>query len=158
MELRLLAHFSENPALLKAFREQIDIHRQTVAEIFAIHPELVTSEMRRQAKVVNFGIIYGMSPFGLAKQMGAPQRAASEFIQRYFARHSRVKAYQEEIVEAGRERGWVTTLLGRRRHLPHLQSANRLLRQEAERAAINTPLQGTGRTSSKRPCWRWKRP
>ena len=103
----------------------------------------MTSEMRRQAKVVNFGIIYGMSPFGLAKQMGAPQRAASEFIQRYFARHSRVKAYQEEIVEAGRERGWVTTLLGRRRHLPHLQSANRLLRQEAERAAINTPLQGT---------------
>ncbi|MGA7577415.1 MAG: DNA polymerase I [Desulfobaccales bacterium] len=143
MELRLLAHFSEDPALLKAFREQIDIHRQTAAEIFAIHPELVTSEMRRQAKVVNFGIIYGMSPFGLAKQMGAPQRAASEFIQRYFARHSRVKAYQEEIVEAGRERGWVTTLLGRRRHLPHLQSANRLLRQEAERAAINTPLQGT---------------
>ncbi len=143
MELRLLAHFSGDPALLKAFREQIDIHRQTAAEIFAIHPELVTSEMRRQAKVVNFGIIYGMSPFGLAKQMGAPQRAASEFIQRYFARHSRVKAYQEEIVEAGRERGWVTTLLGRRRHLPHLQSANRLLRQEAERAAINTPLQGT---------------
>ncbi|MGO9394641.1 MAG: DNA polymerase I [Desulfobaccales bacterium] len=143
MELRLLAHFSEDPALLKAFREQIDIHRQTAAEIFAIHPELVTSEMRRQAKVVNFGIIYGMSPFGLAKQMGAPQRVASEFIQRYFARHSRVKAYQEEIVEAGRERGWVTTLLGRRRRLPHLQSANRLLRQEAERAAINTPLQGT---------------
>jgi DNA polymerase I len=143
MELRLLAHFSEDPVLLKAFREQIDIHRQTAAEIFAIHPELVTSEMRRQAKVVNFGIIYGMSPFGLAKQMGTPQRVASEFIQRYFARHTRVKAYQEETVEAGRERGWVTTLLGRRRRLPNLKSANRLLRQEAERAAINTPLQGT---------------
>ena len=143
MELRLLAHFSEDPVLLKAFREKIDIHRQTAAEIFAIHPELVTSEMRRQAKVVNFGIIYGMSPFGLARQMGAPQRVASEFIQRYFARHTRVRAYQEETLEAGRERGWVTTLLGRRRRLPHLNSANRLLRQEAERAAINTPLQGT---------------
>ncbi|MGD0829216.1 MAG: DNA polymerase, partial [Desulfobaccales bacterium] len=127
----------------KAFREKIDIHRQTAAEIFAIHPELVTSEMRRQAKVVNFGIIYGMSPFGLAKQMGAPQRVASEFIQRYFARHTRVKAYQEETVKASQERGWVTTLLGRRRRLPHLKSANRLLRQEAERAAINSPLQGT---------------
>jgi DNA polymerase-1 len=143
MELRLLAHFSEDPVLLKAFREKIDIHRQTAAEIFAIHPELVTSEMRRQAKVVNFGIIYGMSPFGLARQMGAPQRVASEFIQRYFARHTRVKAYQEETVKAAQERGWVTTFLGRRRRLPHLKSANRLLRQEAERAAINTPLQGT---------------
>ena len=77
--MRLLAHFSEDPVLLKAFRDKIDIHRQTAAEIFAIHPELVTSEMRRQAKVVNFGIIYGVSPFGLAKQMGVPQRVAAEF-------------------------------------------------------------------------------
>ena len=143
MELRLLAHFSEDPILLKAFREGIDIHRQTAAEVFGIHPELVTSEMRRQAKVVNFGIIYGISPFGLAKQMGVPQRVAADFIQRYFARHTRVKAYLEETLEAARERGWVTTLLGRRRRTPQLQSANRILRQEAERAAINTPLQGT---------------
>ncbi len=143
MELRLLAHFSEDPILLKAFREGIDIHRQTAAEVFGIHPELVTSEMRRQAKVVNFGIIYGISPFGLAKQMGVPQRVAADFIQRYFARHTRVKAYLDETLEAARERGWVTTLLGRRRRTPQLQSANRILRQEAERAAINTPLQGT---------------
>ncbi|MFI5331128.1 MAG: DNA polymerase I [Desulfobaccales bacterium] len=143
MELRLLAHFSEDPILLKAFREGIDIHRQTAAEVFGIHPELVTSEMRRQAKVVNFGIIYGISPFGLARQMGVPQRVAADFIQRYFARHTRVKAYLDETLEAARERGWVTTLLGRRRRTPQLQSANRILRQEAERAAINTPLQGT---------------
>lgn len=143
MELRLLAHFSEDPILLKAFLEKIDIHRQTAAEVFAIHPELVTAEMRRQAKVVNFGIIYGISPFGLAKQMGVPQRVAAEFIQRYFTRHTRVKAYLEDTLQRAREQGWVTTLLGRRRRLPQLQSTNRLLRQEAERAAINTPLQGT---------------
>ena len=143
MELRLLAHFSEDPILLKAFREGIDIHRQTAAEVFGIHPELVTSEMRRQAKVVNFGIIYGISPFGLAKQMGVPQRVAADFIQRYFARHTRVKAYLEETLEAARQQGWVSTLLGRRRRTPQLQSSNRILRQEAERAAINTPLQGT---------------
>ncbi len=143
MELRLLAHFSEDPVLLKAFRESIDIHRQTAAEVFGIHPELVTSEMRRQAKVVNFGVIYGISAFGLAKQMGVPNRVASEFIQRYFARHTRVKAYLEETLKTAQEQGWVTTLLGRRRRTPNLKSSNRILRQEAERAAINTPLQGT---------------
>ena len=143
MELRLLAHFSEDPILLKAFTEGIDIHRQTAAEVFGIHPELVSPEMRRQAKVVNFGIIYGISPFGLAKQMGVPQRVAGDFIQRYFARHTQVKAYLDETLQLARERGWVSTLLGRRRRLPYLQSANRILRQEAERAAINTPLQGT---------------
>jgi DNA polymerase-1 len=143
MELRLLAHFSADPVLLKAFTEGIDIHRQTAAEVFGIHPELVSPEMRRQAKVVNFGIIYGISPFGLAKQMGVPQRVAGDFIQRYFARHTQVKAYLDETLQLARERGWVSTLLGRRRRLPYLQSANRILRQEAERAAINTPLQGT---------------
>ncbi len=143
MELRLLAHFSADPILLKAFREGIDIHRQTAAEVFGIHPELVSGEMRRQAKVVNFGIIYGISPFGLAKQMGVPQRVASDFIQRYFARHTRVKAYLEETLQAAQEQGWVSTLLGRRRRTPNLLSPNRILRQEAERAAINTPLQGT---------------
>jgi len=143
MELRLLAHFSEDPLLLKAFREGIDIHRQTAAEVWDIHPELVSPEMRRQAKVVNFGIIYGISPFGLAKQMGVPQRVAGEFIQRYFARHTRVKGYLEETLRLAQEQGWVSTLLGRRRRTPQLKSENRILRQEAERAAINTPLQGT---------------
>jgi DNA polymerase-1 len=143
MELRLLAHFSGDPVLLKAFQEGVDIHRQTAAVVFGIHPELVTSEMRRQAKVINFGIIYGMSAFGLAKQLGVGNRVASEFIQRYFRRHSRVKAYLEETLEQARQQGWVTTLLGRRRQIPQINSSNRILRQEAERAAINTPLQGT---------------
>ena len=143
MELRILAHFSEDPALLKAFHEGIDIHRQTAAIVFGIHPELVSSDMRRQAKVVNFGIIYGMSGFGLAKQLRVNNRMANEFIQRYFAKYSRVKAYLEETLQQAREQGWVTTLMGRRRQTPQINSSNRIVRQEAERSAINTPLQGT---------------
>ncbi|MBM4284476.1 MAG: DNA polymerase I [Deltaproteobacteria bacterium] len=143
MELRLLAHFSEDPALLQAFADGVDIHRQTAAAVFRIHPELVSAEMRRQAKVINFGIIYGMSAFGLAKQLGVGQRLAQEFIQRYFERHPRVKAYLEETLEQARRRGWVTTLMGRRRQTPQLTSGNRVVRQEAERSAINTPLQGS---------------
>jgi DNA polymerase-1 len=143
MELRLLGHFSEDPALLKAFQDQIDIHRQTAAVVFGIHPELVTAEMRRQAKVVNFGIIYGMSGFGLAKQLGVGNRIANEFIQRYFARYSRVKAYLEDTLAQARQQGWVSTLFGRRRQTPQINSSNRIVRQEAERSAINTPLQGT---------------
>ncbi|MEJ2671676.1 MAG: DNA polymerase I [Deltaproteobacteria bacterium] len=143
MELRILAHFSEDPGLLKAFRDQIDIHRQTAAVVFGIHPELVTPDMRRQAKVVNFGIIYGMSAFGLAKQLGVGNRLANEFIQRYFAKYSGVKAYLEETLQQARDQGWVTTLLGRRRQTPQVKSSNRIVRQEAERSAINTPLQGT---------------
>ncbi len=143
MELRILAHFSADPALLKAFQDQIDIHRQTAAVVFGIHPELVSSDMRRQAKVVNFGIIYGMSGFGLAKQLGVNTRMANDFIQRYFAKYSRVKAYLEETLRQAREQGWVTTLLGRRRQTPQINSSNRIVRQEAERSAINTPLQGT---------------
>jgi DNA polymerase-1 len=143
MELRILAHFSEDPALLQAFQDRIDIHRQTAAVVFGIHPELVSADMRRQAKVVNFGIIYGMSGFGLAKQLGVGNRMANDFIQRYFAKYSRVKAYLEETLQQARERGWVTTLLGRRRQTPQINSRNRIVRQEAERSAINTPLQGT---------------
>lgn len=142
MELRLLAHFSGDLVLLKAFQEGVDIHRQTAAVVFGIHPELVTSEMRRQAKVINFGIIYGMSAFGLAKQLGVGNRLAQDFIHRYFNLHSRVKAYLEETLEEARRQGWVSTLLGRRRQIPQINSSNRILRQEAERAAINTPLQG----------------
>ena len=143
MELRLLAHFSEDPTLLKAFQDRIDIHRQTAAVVFGIHPELVTPEMRRQAKVVNFGIIYGMSGFGLAKQLGVGNRIAHEFIQRYFAKYSRVKAYLDETLAQARQQGWVGTLFGRRRQTPQINSSNRIVRQEAERSAINTPLQGT---------------
>jgi len=143
IELRLLAHYSEDPVLVTAFREGLDIHRQTAGEVFGLHPELVTPEMRRQAKVINFGIIYGMSPFGLAKQLGVGQRLAQDFIKRYFARHAGVQRFFAATLEAARENGWVSTLWGRRRQLPHLTSANRNLRQEAERAALNMPLQGT---------------
>ena len=143
MELRLLAHFSQDPVLLKAFAEGVDIHRETAATVFNIHPELVSAEMRRQAKVINFGIIYGMSAFGLAKQLGVGNRLAQEFIARYFDRHRRVKAYLDDTLAQARERGWVTTLMGRRRQTTQLNSTNRLVRQEAERSAINTPLQGT---------------
>jgi DNA polymerase-1 len=143
MELRLLAHFSGDAALLQAFREGMDIHRQTAAAVFNIHPEIVSAEMRRQAKVINFGIIYGMSAFGLAKQLGVGNRLSQEFIQRYFARHPQVKAYLDQTLEEARRHGWVTTLMGRRRQIPQINSSNRLVRQEAERSAVNTPLQGT---------------
>jgi DNA polymerase-1 len=143
MELRLLAHFSGDLGLLQAFRLGRDIHRETAAAVFNIHPELVSPEMRRQAKVINFGIIYGMSAFGLAKQLEVGQRLSQEFIQRYFARHPQVRAYLDRTLEEAREQGWVTTLLGRRRHFPQIRSSNRLVRQEAERSAVNTPLQGS---------------
>ncbi len=143
MELRLLAHFSEDPDLLQAFREGMDIHRQTAAAVFNIHPEIVSGEMRRQAKVINFGIIYGMSAFGLAKQLGVGTRLAQGFIQRYFERHPQVKAYLDRTLDEARRLGWVTTLMGRRRQTPQINSSNRLVRQEAERSAVNTPLQGT---------------
>jgi DNA polymerase I len=150
MELRILAHFSEDPALLKAFQDGIDIHRQTAGVVFGIHPELVSPDMRRQAKVVNFGILYGMSGFGLAKQLKVNNRMANEFIQRYFAKYARVKAYLEETLRLAREQGWVTSLLGRRRQTPQINSSNRIIRQEAERSAVNTPLQGTAADIIKR--------
>jgi DNA polymerase I len=143
MELRLLAHFSGDEVLLRAFQEGMDIHRQTAAAVFNLHPELVSADMRRQAKVINFGIIYGMSGFGLAKQLGVSNRLAQDFIQRYFARHPQVKAYLDQTLEEARRQGWVTTLRGRRRQIPQITSKNRLVRQEAERSAVNTPLQGS---------------
>ncbi len=143
MELRLLAHFSGDPTLLQAFQEGVDIHRQTASVVFNIHPELVSAEMRRQAKVINFGIIYGMSAFGLAKQLGVGTRLSQEFIHRYFAKYAGVKAYLDRTLQEARSRGWVTTLMGRRRQIPNINSSNRMVRQEAERAAINTPLQGS---------------
>ena len=143
IELRLLAHFSEDPILLQAFLAGEDIHRQTAAEVFGLHPEFVSPEMRRQAKAINFGIIYGMSAFGLARQLGISQRLAQDFINRYFERHTLVKKYLEEVLASARIEGWVTTMRGRRRPIPNLHSSNRNLRQEAERSAINMPLQGS---------------
>ncbi len=144
IELRLLAHFSGDENLRRAFREGRDIHAATAAEIFGIRPEEVTGEMRRLAKVINFGIAYGMSPFGLSKELGIDLKQARAFIERYFERYPGVKRYMESVVAEARERGFVTTLLGRRRPIPGLRSREKSVREFAERTAINTPIQGSG--------------
>ncbi|MCH8028314.1 MAG: DNA polymerase I [Candidatus Dadabacteria bacterium] len=143
IELRLLAHFSGDEALIEAFRADRDIHSATAAEIFGVSEADVTPEMRRLAKNINFGIIYGISPFGLAKQLGTSMGVAKGYMDEYFARYGRVKSYMESSVEEARSRGYAATMLGRRRPIPELQSKNRTLRGAGERAAINTPVQGT---------------
>jgi DNA polymerase-1 len=143
IDLRVLAHYSKDPALLKAFRSDKDIHRQTAGEIFCISAQLITPEMRRVAKTINFGIVYGMSSFGLAGQLGISRKEAQTFIDRYFVHYRGIKKFMERIVEQAREDGYVTTLLGRRRQLPEIKASNRTRREFAERTAINTPIQGT---------------
>ncbi|NOQ47185.1 MAG: DNA polymerase I, partial [Desulfobulbaceae bacterium] len=143
IDLRVLAHYSQDAVLLEAFRTGEDIHRRTAAEIFFVSPELITSDMRRVAKTINFGIVYGMSSFGLSSQLNVSRKEAQTFIDRYFSHYSGVKAFMEAIVEKARKDGFVTTLLGRRRQLPEIGSRNRTRREFAERTAINTPIQGT---------------
>ncbi len=143
IDLRVLAHYSEDHALLEAFRKGEDIHSRTAAEIFGVMPAMVTAEMRRAAKTVNFGIVYGMSPFGLAKELGISRKEAANFMKRYFERYPGVKKYMTEIVKQARKDGFVTTLLGRRRYLPDIKARQRNIREFAERTAINTPIQGT---------------
>ncbi len=143
IDLRVLAHYSEDPTLIEAFHHGEDIHRRTAAEIFGIPPEKVTPEMRRMAKTINFGIVYGMSPYGLAKELKIGRREAKAFIERYFARYPGVKRYMENIIKEAREKGFVQTLFGRKRPLPDIKSPNRTAREFAERTAINTPIQGT---------------
>jgi DNA polymerase-1 len=143
IELRLLAHYSEDPTLVEAFEEGQDIHARTAAEVFQLLPGMITLEMRRQAKVINFGIIYGMSPFRLSKELGISQKMAKVYIENYFRRYKGVKRFIEETKEEARKAGKVTTLLGRHRWLPDISSKNRTAREFAERTAVNTPLQGT---------------
>jgi DNA polymerase-1 len=143
IELRLLAHYSEDPALVEAFEEGQDIHARTAAEVFELLPNMITPEMRRQAKVINFGIIYGMTPFRLSKELGISQKMAKIYIENYFRRYKGVKQFIEETIEEARKTGKVTTLLGRHRQLPDISSKNRTAREFAERTAVNTPLQGT---------------
>ena len=138
-----MAHYSQDPALLTAFRQGQDIHRRTAAEIFQVEQDQVTPAMRRVAKTINFGIIYGMSSFGLARQLEVSRQEAQGFIDRYFAVYAGVRAFMEAIVEKARQEGYVTTLLGRRRLLPEIRSRQRTRREFAERTAINTPIQGT---------------
>ena len=143
IELRILAHYSGDDALTEAFQKGEDVHLSTAAEIFELEPREVTTEMRRQAKTINFGIIYGMSAFRLAKDLGIPQKKGRQILERYFDRYGGVRAYMEETPKQGREQGFVTTLLNRKRFLPDLKSRNRNVRQFAERTAINTPIQGS---------------
>jgi DNA polymerase-1 len=143
IELRVLAHISQDPYLLESFRKGQDIHTRTAAEIFDVPLEQVTPEMRGRAKAVNFGIVYGISDYGLSRDLGVSRREAKEYIDNYFARYAGVKAYIDGIVAEAREKGYVTTLMQRRRYLPDINSRNYTLRSFAERTAMNTPIQGT---------------
>ncbi|MGB8517616.1 MAG: DNA polymerase I [Gallionella sp.] len=143
IELRIMAHLSGDTGLLNAFANNEDIHRATAAEIFMTSLDEVTSEQRRYAKVINFGLIYGMSAFGLAKQLGVERSAASAYIERYFARYPGVKNYMDSTRELAKQQGFVETVFGRRLWLSNIKSSNAMQRQGAERAAINAPMQGT---------------
>jgi len=143
IELRLLAHLSQDKTLVEAFRRDEDIHARTASEIFRVPIEKVNPSMRREAKVINFGIIYGMSAYGLAQQLNTEPKIAQAYIDEYFKKYTGVQAYIEKSLQEARQRGYVTTLLQRRRYLPDIQSPTVVIRQASERMAINTPLQGT---------------
>ena len=143
IELRVLAHLSEDEALIDAFASDEDIHSRTASDVFGVFPQMVNADMRRQAKVINFGILYGMSAFGLAKELGVSMKIAQEYIDGYFQRYKKVRIYLDGILEGARRDGFVCTLLNRRRYLPELKSKIPSVRQFAERMAINTPIQGT---------------
>jgi DNA polymerase-1 len=143
IELRLLAHFSGDPLLVHAYQNNEDIHTLTASEVFGVLPAEMDKQTRNRAKAVNFGIVYGISPFGLAAQLGIPQAEARAYIERYFARYSGVQAFIEKTLEATRKTGSVRTLFGRVRPIPDIESRNPNQRGFAERTAINTPLQGT---------------
>ena len=143
IELRIMAHLSGDDALLHAFTAGLDVHRATAAEVFSLEPEQVSSEQRRYAKVINFGLIYGMSAFGLAKNLGIETKAAAAYIDRYFQRYPGVKRYMDETRQMAKAQGYVETVFGRRLYLPEINSPNGPRRSGAERAAINAPMQGT---------------
>ena len=143
IELRIMAHISQDAGLLKAFAAGEDVHRATAAEIFGVAPGAVDAEQRRYAKVINFGLIYGMSAFGLASQLGVERAAAQQYMDRYFMRYPGVAEYMRTTREKAREQGYVETVFGRRLWLPEIRSSNGARRQGAERAAINAPMQGT---------------
>jgi len=143
IDLRVLAHYSQDAALLHAFRNGDDIHSRTASELFAVSPLLLTSEMRRVAKSINFGIVYGMSAFGLSNQLDISRKEASRFIDKYFHMYGGVKEFMEKVVEQAGIDGYITTLLKRRRMLPEIKVKNKTRREFAERTAINTPIQGT---------------
>ena len=143
IELRLLAHFSKDPLLVEAFRRGDDIHTLTASQVFGVPPLMVTADHRRQAKVVNFGIVYGLSAFGLSQTLGIEPREAKQFIDAYFEKYKGVRAFIDTTLEEARREQKVTTLFGRVRPIPDINSKNTNQRGFAERTAVNTPLQGT---------------
>jgi len=143
IELRIMAHLSSDEGLLDAFAKGEDIHKATAADVFGVNIDQVTTDLRRSAKAINFGLIYGMSAFGLAKQLGLGRNQAQEYIDLYFSRYPRVKQYMDDTRELAKQQGYVETVLGRRLYLPEIYSKNAARRQYAERTAINAPMQGT---------------
>jgi DNA polymerase-1 len=150
IELRIMAHLSNDAGLITAFSTGQDVHRATAAEVFSVAPDQVTNDLRRSAKAINFGLIYGMSAFGLAAQLGLSRTQAQDYINLYFARYPEVKNYMDNIRELARQQGYVETLFGRRLYLPEINARNANLRQYAERTAINAPMQGTAADIIKR--------
>jgi DNA polymerase I len=143
IELRIMAHLSGDPGLMAAFADDRDVHVATAAEVFGVAPTAVTADQRRTAKTINFGLIYGMSPFGLARQLGIDRGAAQDYVNRYFARYPGVRRFMDDTRERARALGFVETVCGRRLYLPDIRSGNRQLQQYSERSAINAPMQGT---------------
>lgn len=143
IELRILAHYADDKILIRAFWDDEDIHTRTATEVFQVFPSFITSELRSQAKVINFGIVYGMSPYGLSKELGISRKMAKTYIDNYFARYKGVKQFMEQTVDEARKTKKTSTLLGRIRLLPDINSPNKNVREFAERTAINTPIQGT---------------
>jgi DNA polymerase-1 len=142
IELRIVAHVSGDENMINAFSFGADIHRQTAALVFGVSQEKVTTELRARAKEINFGVIYGMGPYGLSRRLGIPMDEAKQFIDSYFERYSGVKTFIDKTIEEAKDLGYVTTLLGRRRYLPGINSRNRNVRELAIRTAINSPIQG----------------
>jgi DNA polymerase-1 len=143
VELRILAHLSKDDVLIEAFSKGIDVHAKTASEIFGVAVDKVTTEMRRTAKTVNFGVIYGMSPFGLSEALSIPQEEAKKYIERYFENHPGVKKYIEAALSEVRQKGYTVTLAGRRRQIPEMLSQNSNIRAQGERLAVNSPIQGS---------------
>ena len=143
IELRVLAHIADDENLIQAFKEDMDIHTKTAMDVFHVRKDEVTPLMRRHAKAVNFGIIYGISDYGLSQSLGITRKEAGEFIERYLQSYPGVKQYMEDIVKQAKRDGYVSTLLHRRRYLPDINSRNYNLRSFAERTAMNTPIQGS---------------
>jgi DNA polymerase-1 len=150
IELRIMAHMSSDPGLTRAFQHDQDVHRATAAEVFGVAPDAVTADQRRVAKMINFGLMYGMSAYGLAQRLGIPRSEAANYVQRYFERYPGVKTFMDTTREAAKREGYVETLFGRRLYLEALKSRNAAQRAGAERAAINAPMQGTAADIIKR--------